>query len=101
MNWNDIADAMFGGLPYYGEILALVSNSVWAGAVVGLVGGLVGVFVMQRDMAFAVHDEHADQAADETENDPGPHRVRHQREDLAVHGQTAEHGLLRFVPGHA
>ncbi|HEY9306199.1 MAG TPA: metal ABC transporter permease [Microbacterium sp.] len=55
MNWNDIADAMFGGLPYYGEILALVSNSVWAGAVLGLVGGLVGVFVIQRDMAFAVH----------------------------------------------
>ena len=55
MNWNDIADAMFGGLPFYGEILALVSNSVWAGAVLGLVGGLVGVFVMQRDMAFAVH----------------------------------------------
>lgn len=55
MNWNDIADAMFGGLPYYGDILALVSNSLWAGAVLGLVGGLVGVFVMQRDMAFAVH----------------------------------------------
>jgi zinc/manganese transport system permease protein len=55
MNANDIADAMFGGLPYYGEILALVANSVWAGAVLGLVGGLVGVFVMQRDMAFAVH----------------------------------------------
>jgi len=55
VNWNDIADAMFGGLPYYGDILALVSNSLWAGAVLGLVGGLVGVFVMQRDMAFAVH----------------------------------------------
>jgi zinc/manganese transport system permease protein len=55
MNGSDIGDAMFGGLPYYGEILALVSNSVWAGAVLGLVGGLVGVFVMQRDMAFAVH----------------------------------------------
>jgi len=55
MNWDDIADAMFGGLPVYGEILALVSNSVWAGAVLGLVGGLIGVFVMQRDMAFAVH----------------------------------------------
>jgi zinc/manganese transport system permease protein len=55
MNWSDIADAMFGGVPYYGEILALVSNSLWAGAVLGLVGGLVGVFVMQRDMAFAVH----------------------------------------------
>lgn len=55
MNWDDIANAMFGGLPVYGEILALVSNSVWAGAVLGLVGGLVGVFVIQRDMAFAVH----------------------------------------------
>jgi zinc/manganese transport system permease protein len=55
MNWDDIADAMFGGLPYYGDILALVSNSVWAGAVLGLVGGLIGVFVIQRDLAFAVH----------------------------------------------
>lgn len=55
MNWPDIQDAMFGGLADYGEILLLVSNSVIAGAVLGLVGGLVGVFVMQRDMAFAVH----------------------------------------------
>lgn len=55
MNWNDVGDAMFGGLPVYGEILALVSNSVWAGAILGLVGGLIGVFIMQRDMAFAVH----------------------------------------------
>ncbi|KRB36934.1 metal ABC transporter permease [Microbacterium sp. Root180] len=55
MNWDDVADAMFGGLPVYGDILALVSNSVWAGAVLGLVGGLIGVLVMQRDMAFAVH----------------------------------------------
>ena len=55
MSWSDIAAAMFGGLPDYVEILALVSNSVIAGAVLGLVGGLVGVFVMQRDMAFAVH----------------------------------------------
>src|SRR6478735_2612392 len=55
MTWNDMWDAMFGGLPVYGEILALVSNSVWAGAVLGLVGGLIGVFIMQRDMAFAVH----------------------------------------------
>src|SRR6187402_710828 len=55
MTWDDMWEAMFGGLPVYGEILALVSNAVWAGAVLGLVGGLVGVFVMQRDMAFAVH----------------------------------------------
>ncbi|WP_235934171.1 metal ABC transporter permease [Paramicrobacterium chengjingii] len=39
----------------YGELLALVHNSVIAGAVLGIVGGLIGVFVMQRDMAFAVH----------------------------------------------
>lgn len=39
----------------YGAILALVANSVLAGAVLGVVGGLVGVMVMQRDMAFAVH----------------------------------------------
>lgn len=55
MNWSDIGTAMFGGLSAYGDILALVSNSVIAGAVLGIVGGLVGVFVMQRDMAFAVH----------------------------------------------
>lgn len=39
----------------YGQLLALVGNSVAAGAVLGIVGGLVGVFVMQRDLAFAVH----------------------------------------------
>ncbi|CAN5122102.1 metal ABC transporter permease [soil metagenome] len=39
----------------YGQLLALVSNSIIAGAVLGIVGGLIGVFVMQRDMAFAVH----------------------------------------------
>jgi len=55
VSWNDIWNAMFGGLSDYGAILALVANSVWAGAILGLVGGLIGVFVMQRDMAFAVH----------------------------------------------
>jgi zinc/manganese transport system permease protein len=39
----------------YGELLALVQNSILAAAVLGIVGGLIGVFVMQRDMAFAVH----------------------------------------------
>ena len=55
MNWSDIGDALFGGLPQYGAILTLVQNSVWAGAVLGIVGGLIGVFVIQRDMSFAVH----------------------------------------------
>jgi len=39
----------------YGELLVLVRNSILAGAVLGLTGGLIGVFVMARDMAFAVH----------------------------------------------
>ncbi|WP_296196571.1 metal ABC transporter permease [uncultured Microbacterium sp.] len=55
MSWDDIGNALWGGASQYGAIFELVSNSVLAGAVLGLVGGLVGVFVMQRDMAFAVH----------------------------------------------
>ena len=42
-------------LATYFELLQLVQASVLAGAVLGVVGGLIGVFVMQRDMAFAVH----------------------------------------------
>lgn len=40
---------------HYGELLALVRNSLAAGAALGLVGGLVGVFVIMRDLPFAVH----------------------------------------------
>jgi zinc/manganese transport system permease protein len=39
----------------YGALLVLLQNSILAGAVLGVVGGLVGVFVMSRDLAFAVH----------------------------------------------
>ncbi|MBU8861591.1 MULTISPECIES: metal ABC transporter permease [unclassified Micromonospora] len=39
----------------YGELLGLVHNSIIAGAVLGLVGGLISTFVMMRDMPFAVH----------------------------------------------
>jgi zinc/manganese transport system permease protein len=39
----------------YGELLVLLQSSIIAAAVLGIVGGLIGVFVMQRDMAFAVH----------------------------------------------
>ncbi|MEZ2389289.1 metal ABC transporter permease [bacterium RCC_150] len=39
----------------YGELFVLVQNSIWAGAVLGVLGGLVGTFVMKRDLAFAVH----------------------------------------------
>lgn len=39
----------------YGQLIWLLRNSILAGAVLGIVGGLVGVFVMSRDLAFAVH----------------------------------------------
>jgi zinc/manganese transport system permease protein len=40
---------------HYGELLDLVHNSILAGAVLGLVGGLISSFVMMRDLPFAVH----------------------------------------------
>ena len=40
---------------HYRELLGLVHNSLVAGAVLGLVGGLVSTFVMMRDLPFAVH----------------------------------------------
>jgi zinc/manganese transport system permease protein len=51
---NDWWSALFD-FSDYGELLALLQNSILAGAVLGIVGGLVGVFVMSRDLAFAVH----------------------------------------------
>jgi zinc/manganese transport system permease protein len=39
----------------YGELLALVHNSIIAGALLGIVGGLISTFVMMRDLPFAVH----------------------------------------------
>ena len=39
----------------YSELIPLVQNSLIAGLLLGLVGGLIGVFVMTRDMSFAVH----------------------------------------------
>ncbi|RIX30110.1 metal ABC transporter permease [Amnibacterium setariae] len=39
----------------YGALLGLVTNSLIAGALLGIVGGLVGFFVMARDLPFAVH----------------------------------------------
>ena len=51
---DDLWSRMFS-FQNYGELVALVHNSIIAAAVLGIVGGLIGVFVMQRDMAFAVH----------------------------------------------
>ena len=39
----------------YGELLALVHNSIVAGVVLGVLGGLISTFVMMRDLPFAVH----------------------------------------------
>ena len=50
VDWSDIFS-----FQDYGELVALLANSIIAGAVLGIVGGLIGVFVMQRDLAFAVH----------------------------------------------
>ncbi len=54
MTFDEIAGAIFS-FENYGELLPLVQNSIWAGAVLGLLGGLIGTFVMMRDLAFAVH----------------------------------------------
>jgi zinc/manganese transport system permease protein len=48
--WHDIFN-----FHDYSELLPLVRNSLYAGAALGLVGGLVGVFVIARDLPFAVH----------------------------------------------
>ncbi len=54
MDFQDFMNAVFN-FENYGELLPLVQNSIWAGAVLGLLGGLIGTFVMMRDLAFAVH----------------------------------------------
>lgn len=48
--WHDIFN-----FDHYGELLALVHNSIIAGAILGLVGGLISTFVIMRDLPFAVH----------------------------------------------
>src|SRR5690606_1099574 len=50
LDWGDVFS-----FQDYGALVALLTNSIIAGAVLGIVGGLIGVFVMQRDLAFAVH----------------------------------------------
>ena len=39
----------------YDQLIPLVTNSLIAAGLLGLVGGLIGIFVMTRDMSFAVH----------------------------------------------
>ncbi|MGO2431451.1 metal ABC transporter permease [Glutamicibacter arilaitensis] len=54
MNFSDLVEKAFN-FQDYALLLPLVSNSLIAGAVLGVVGGLIGIFIMMRDMAFAVH----------------------------------------------
>jgi zinc/manganese transport system permease protein len=50
VNWSDIIN-----FSDYDRLIPLVTNSLWAGALLALIGGLVGVFVMTRELSFAVH----------------------------------------------
>lgn len=54
MSWADFSEAVFN-FSNYAELLPLFRDTILAGAILGLVGGLVGTFVMMRDLAFAVH----------------------------------------------
>ncbi|MEV4672468.1 MULTISPECIES: metal ABC transporter permease [Actinomadura] len=54
MSWHEIWHEIFN-FEDYGALLGLVRNSLIAGAVLGLVGGLAGTFVIMRDLPFAVH----------------------------------------------
>lgn len=52
------AQEIFGSLftfEDYSELVALLSNSLIAAGLLGVVGGLISVFVMARDIPFAVH----------------------------------------------
>jgi zinc/manganese transport system permease protein len=48
--WHDVVN-----FSDYSELLPLVRNSLIAGAVLGVLGGVIGVVVMARDLPFAVH----------------------------------------------
>lgn len=50
MDWSLVFD-----FTDYDKLLPLVINSLIAGALLALIGGLVGVFVMTRELSFAVH----------------------------------------------
>jgi zinc/manganese transport system permease protein len=50
VSWNQIID-----FTDYGALLSLSWKALLAGAVLGLLGGLMSVFVMMRDLPFAVH----------------------------------------------
>jgi zinc/manganese transport system permease protein len=54
MNLDELWSTLFD-FSDYGALVALLWNSILAGAVLGILGGVIGYFVMARDLAFAVH----------------------------------------------
>ena len=54
MSLLDILGRLFN-FADYDQLLPLVQNSLIAGALLGLLGGFVGIFVIKRDLSFAVH----------------------------------------------
>jgi zinc/manganese transport system permease protein len=50
VNWDKVFN-----FTDYGELLPLVHNSLLAGLILGLIGGLISTFVVMRDLPFAVH----------------------------------------------
>jgi len=54
MSFTDFWGRLFN-FEGYDQLLPLVQNSLLAGALLGLLGGFVGIFVIKRDMSFAVH----------------------------------------------
>lgn len=50
MDWSKLFD-----FSDYDKLVPLVTNSLLAGSLLALIGGLVGVFVMTRQLSFAVH----------------------------------------------
>ncbi|MFD1715113.1 metal ABC transporter permease [Amnibacterium flavum] len=54
MNLDELWSTLFD-FSDYGALVALLWNSILAGAVLGVLGGVIGYFVMARDLAFAVH----------------------------------------------
>lgn len=54
MNPADLWEKVFS-FQDYGELLQLLWPALLAGAVLAVVGGVIGVVVMARDMGFAVH----------------------------------------------
>ncbi len=50
LHWHDVFN-----FDNYGELLALERNALLAAAVLGVLGGVIGVIVIARDLPFAVH----------------------------------------------